>query len=60
MNKNPHRIVADAAGAMEDRIEHQKSIPSRPTIQLLAQVADSNSVGPDTGRSTKTQRWRTS
>jgi hypothetical protein len=56
MNEHPHRIVADAAGAMEDRIEYQKSIPSHPIFQLLDQVADANSVEPDIDRSTKIER----
>jgi hypothetical protein len=60
MNENPHRIVADAAGAREDRIEHQKSIPSRPTFQLLDQIAHGNFVAPDIDRSTKIDRWRAS
>jgi hypothetical protein len=60
MNENPHRIVTDEAGAMVDRIEHQKSIPSHLIFQLLDQVADANSVEPNIDRSTKIERWRAS
>jgi hypothetical protein len=50
----------NTAGAMEDGIEHQKSIPSHRTFQLLDQVADANSGAPDIDRSTKIKRWRAS
>ena len=60
MKSRSPRRGQNAAGAMGNRVEHQKSTPSHSTFQLLGQVADTNSVAPNIARSTETERWRAS
>jgi hypothetical protein len=55
MNNESPRRGLNAAGAMANKVQHQKSIPSLPTVQLFDRIADPNRVRSGT---TKPAWWR--